>query len=86
VEEKKEPMPTAEATPPAAEKEEESAPPAAPVVEEKATAAPAAPAAAATGGDAEVEALTEGVAVVDLKSKFGAKKKKKNAIVIDMDA
>lgn len=87
VEEKKEPTPTVEAAPPAVKKEEESAPPAAPVVEEAGAAvAPAATAAATSGGDAAVEALTEGVAVVDLKSKFGAKKKKKNAIVIDMDA
>ncbi len=34
------------------------------------------------GGDAaEVEELAEGVAVVDLKSKFGSKKKKKPVVV-----
>lgn len=84
-EEKKEPTPTVESTPPAAEKEEESAPPPAPVVEATAAVAPAA-APVATGRDAAVEELTEGVAVLDLKSKFGAKKKKKKAIDIDMDA
>lgn len=85
--EKKEPTPTAAATPPATEKEDKCAPPAAPVVREAEAVAPAGPLATAkatTKGDADVEALAEGVAVVDLKGKFGTKKKKKKAI--DMDA
>lgn len=85
--EKTVPTPTASATPPAVEKEDKCAPPAAPVVGEAEAVAPARPlatAVATSGGDADTEALTESVAVVDLKSKFGTKKKKKKAI--DMDA